>query len=551
MAKQIRALPIAPDSTNPATFNTRADAFVRAMQPFADDANALAKELEELSANVDTKSGDTDTKYADLVQKYADFITKYGDFFAKYDIFVPAYLDIKSKHGEVRTNKEHVDEVKKQIDAALKKATDMINEGGIIDDTKTTLVTTYSSKKIQEQIDRIDADVAKKADDETAYKEWNYKEISDDFTAQNNDALFVNTTKPITITLPNEGKVKIVDIAGNFFQKNVTVKTDDATQTFRLDRDYQRVEFVKFGGKWQISSGYLPQGTEFFRVTSSVSMEVDLGGDWVLPHKDLIFTSGGIFDTKAMTKKSISTPVVASAQRTKLIARGNKILYLAVANNALHVFSLDKDAMAWTQILKETVKYYTELSTTPDVFCFSDGSGGFYIYEDGLKKINIPNSGMPQVRCLKNCYVFFGGANNILITTDKNGVVKLNLMHAPISVMWKGNRQVVRYQDGNTHPAKYYEINENEDGFVEISQQEYTEINYEYEKQILGQILKINQKEQKATLSTPQGEQKLSSVIGYSNEPKFLALTSQYMFFHSSRKIKYVGVEYINTKKEI
>ena len=120
-------------------------------------------------------------------------------------------------------------------------------------------------------------------------------------------------------------------------------------------------------------------------------------------------------------------------------------------------------------------------------------------------------------------------------------------MHAPATAVWKKNKQVLRY----TKEGKYYEINENEDGFVEISQQEYTEINYEHEKQILGQTLKISQKEQKATLSTPQGEQNLTNTIGYSGEPKFLTLTSQYMFFFSSRKIKYVGVEYINTKKEI
>lgn len=248
MAKQIGQLPIAPDSANPATFNARADAFVKAMQPFADDANALAKELEEFSANVDTKSGDTDIKYTDLVQKYNDFITKYGDFFAKYDIFIPKYDDAVIKHGEVVANKEHVDEVKKQIDIALKKATDMINEGGIIDDTKTTLVTTYSSAEIQRRLDL-------KADDATAYREWNYKEISDDFAAQNNDALFINTTKPITITLPSEGKIKIVDKAGNFSTHNV--KLIDGADVFVLNKDFQRVELFKFEGNWRVVSGYL------------------------------------------------------------------------------------------------------------------------------------------------------------------------------------------------------------------------------------------------------------------------------------------------------
>ena len=250
MAKEIAQLPIAPDSANPATFNERADAFVKALQPFADDANALAKELEEFSKNVDTKSGDVDTKYADLVQKYNDFIAKYADFFAKYDIFTPKYDDAVKKHGEVvstaKAHKEYVDTLKAQIDEALKKATDMINEKGIIDDTKTTLVTTYSSAEIQKRLDL-------KADDATAYREWNYKEISDDYAAQNNDALFVNTSKPLTITLPSDGKVKIVDKVGNLSKFNV--KLVDGGDIFVLNKDFQRVELFKFEGKWRVVSG--------------------------------------------------------------------------------------------------------------------------------------------------------------------------------------------------------------------------------------------------------------------------------------------------------
>ena len=157
MAKEIAQLPMAPNSANPATFNERADAFVKALQPFADDANALAKELEEFSKNVDTKSGDVDTKYADLVQKYNDFITKYGDFFAKYDIFVPAYLDVKTKHGEVvstaKAHKEYVDRLKAQIDEALERAKSFINEQNkVIDDSKVAETSTYSSKKINEEL---------------------------------------------------------------------------------------------------------------------------------------------------------------------------------------------------------------------------------------------------------------------------------------------------------------------------------------------------------------------------------------------------------------
>lgn len=251
MAKQIRILPIAPDSANPATFNARADAFVKALQPFADDANALAKELEEFSANVDTKSGDVDTKYADLVQKYNDFIDKYADFFAKYDIFAPAYLDVKTKHGEVastaKTHKEYVDTLKAQIDEALERAKSFINEqNNVIDDNRVSETSTLSSTEIVRRLNL-------KADDATAYREWNYKEISDDYAAQNNDALFVNTSKPLTITLPSDGKVKIVDKVGNLSKFNV--KLVDGGDIFVLNKDFQRVELFKFEGKWRVVSG--------------------------------------------------------------------------------------------------------------------------------------------------------------------------------------------------------------------------------------------------------------------------------------------------------
>lgn len=291
MAKQIRQLPIAPDSANPATFNARADAFVKAMQPFADDANALARELEEFSANVDTKSADVDTKYADLVQKYNDFITKYGDFFAKYDIFVPAYLDVKTKHGETvstaKAHKEYVDTLKTQIDEALERAKSFINSGngGIIDDTKTAETSTFSSTEIVRRLNL-------KADDATAYREWNYKEISDDYVAQNNDALFVNTKKPITITLPSEGKIKIIDKAGNFSKFNV--KLADGGEVFVLNKDFQKLELFKFNGEWRAVNGSLIRSFSGYGVSAkSVNLFSDGESENVKLIGDFLLACGG------------------------------------------------------------------------------------------------------------------------------------------------------------------------------------------------------------------------------------------------------------------
>ena len=340
MAKEIRRLPIAPDSANPATFNERADAFVKAMQPFADDANALAKELEEFSANVDTKSADVDAKYADLVQKYNDFITKYADFFAKYDIFVPTYLDIKSKHGEVKANKEHVDLVKTQIDEALERAKSFINNGngGIIDDTKTAETSTFSSTEIVRRLDL-------KADDATAYKEWNYKEISDDYTAQNNDALFINTTKPITITLPSEGKIKILDMAGNFSKNNVTVIAGGKKLIFNAD--YQRAELYFYEGQWRATNGFLLEEIDFYEVSAKAlsSSGISSGGNYAFYGEYMICTnvaSFAIYDIKNRQQISIAAPLINtySLAAAQLSNDGLHLLYYSEDKWKMFKFNL-------------------------------------------------------------------------------------------------------------------------------------------------------------------------------------------------------------------
>ena len=344
MAKQIRQLPIAPDSANPATFNARADAFVKAMQPFADDANALAKELEEFSANVDTKSGDVDTKYADLVQKYNDFIAKYADFFAKYDIFVPAYLDIKTKHGETvstaKNHKEYIDALKTQIDEALERAKSFINSGngGIIDDSKTAETSTFSSTEIVRRLNL-------KADDATAYREWNYKEISDDYTAQNNDALFVNITKPITITLPSGGKIKILDMAGNFSRYNVTAMAGGRKLIFNAD--YQRSERYFYGGQWRATGGFLLEEIDFYNISAKTldgPTFINGGTNYAVYGEYLVFAKTSaftVYDIGGRSILSIAQPLVSgfSLRNTQLVSDGLHLFYQK--DNKWKVFKLD------------------------------------------------------------------------------------------------------------------------------------------------------------------------------------------------------------------
>lgn len=158
MATKITQFGPVPQRNEAATFSDRADKFVKQMLVFVNEINTLAQELEDFSKNVSDKSADTDKKYSDLVTKYKDFITKYTDFFKKYDDFSPKYDDTVIKYEDVvntaTSHKTYVDTTRAQIIEALIEAKSYINSsnGDIIDDGKTSKVSTFSSQFIKENI---------------------------------------------------------------------------------------------------------------------------------------------------------------------------------------------------------------------------------------------------------------------------------------------------------------------------------------------------------------------------------------------------------------
>ena len=293
MAKEIAQLPVAPDSANPATFNERADAFVKALQPFADDANTLAKELEEFSKNVDTKSGDVDMKYADLVQKYNDFITKYGDFFAKYDIFVPAYADIGVKHGEVvataKAHREYVDTLKAQIDEALERAKSFINEQNkVIDDSKVAETSTYSSKKINEELGKkvgIDDDTVtiknlkiskQKSSNLTKTSEILFRRTSEEsFEISDVKGLYGGLKEYINfdflsapLVVVNKGEEFDFDAAGvSFGNETDTIKTDDGSYIAYSTGQWASLKLIRISAGGVLSTLSLPGQDQYTPIT--------------------------------------------------------------------------------------------------------------------------------------------------------------------------------------------------------------------------------------------------------------------------------------------
>lgn len=366
MARQIRALPIAPSSERPATFNAEADAFVAALSEFVSDANALANEAEALSQNATSKSDNVDEKYEVLATKYGDFIAKYQDFFTKFDLFVPKYNDTVTKHGEVSALSEHVDSQKQLIDEALERAKSFINEqNNVINDTKISEVSTLSSKRLKELIDL-------KADEATAYKDWNYKTISTAYTAKDNDALFVEATAPFEITLPAKGKVRIIDKAGNFATHNI--KLVAGSDKFVLNKDFQRVELFFFNGKWQVVGGYLLVEKSGYSVSKISKNKSQLLGSkavdrcfvkdnlMIAYHKSSAVGYGNnavvAIDLNTMTDIMPALPSVPSGMYFYAVEASNELFLFAWKEDTKEVrlFKFNRSTKNWQQISSSSIQ---------------------------------------------------------------------------------------------------------------------------------------------------------------------------------------------------
>lgn len=152
MARQIRALPIAPSSTRPATFNAEADAFVAALSGFVSDANALAAEAEQNSSNLTTavnnasasanaaKISETNAKASEQVATEA----AQGANQSKESAAQSATSALSS--AQTATG------VESRLQQALGtlEQVEQIIQNGIIDDTEPKALKAFSSKKVDD-----------------------------------------------------------------------------------------------------------------------------------------------------------------------------------------------------------------------------------------------------------------------------------------------------------------------------------------------------------------------------------------------------------------
>ncbi|QKG29724.1 hypothetical protein [Campylobacter sp. RM16187] len=355
----------APQRTDPKNFPTRADATVKHFLTHLDEQNTMSKQYNASIDELNTAITDIDNKYQEVVDKHTDFIPKYNDAVKKHDQIVTMHKEVEAdtSHVDTRKNeidaiKTHIDETKTQIDADLTTAKSMINEGngGVIDDTKNSDVSTWSSNELQRRLDL-------KADEATAYKEWNYKRISDNYTAFDNDAIFIEANKTFNITLPESGKIKIVDKNGTLSQHNVKLITGD--EVLVLNKDFQRVELFKFDGKWQVVSGYvLAERNEHsvtFREITFASVGFFSGNTIIKTVGNILYQAPEIqnisttytpraINLDTMTNILPAMPTIPAELRACAVIMGNGLFIIALSTTDAKMFRFDLASGAYIEI---------------------------------------------------------------------------------------------------------------------------------------------------------------------------------------------------------
>ena len=219
MAKQISALPTAPSTQRPATFNTEADAFVAALPTFVSEANALATEAEanaQRSEDANTtaqsakESAQTSAQTASEAKEAAARSASEAESSAQAASEAKTAAATSAK--EAKESAQAAAETKEELSGSLGALEEMkkIVATGFIDDTQTRTNLTYSSKKINSDFSKTDHN------HDTAYlsiekfNEFKTKVVK----KQNNLDFMVNFLQDVTA---DGVAVKIDDMSGSVY----------------------------------------------------------------------------------------------------------------------------------------------------------------------------------------------------------------------------------------------------------------------------------------------------------------------------------------------
>nr|DAK26266.1 MAG TPA: hypothetical protein [Caudoviricetes sp.] len=191
MAKQISALPTAPSTQRPATFNTEADAFVSALPTFVSEANALAteaatnaqrsedanataqsaKDAAQASAQTASEAKEAAARSASEAQSSAQTAEQIKTQTQEIKQSTQEALAViaaaaQSSAQAARQSEQVAEQTKAELQTAAQALQDMksIVKDGFIDDTAQSETKTYSSKKISELNETLSADVIQKLD---------------------------------------------------------------------------------------------------------------------------------------------------------------------------------------------------------------------------------------------------------------------------------------------------------------------------------------------------------------------------------------------------
>ena len=191
MAKQISALPTAPSTQRPATFNTEADAFVAALPTFVSEANALAteaatnaqrsedanataqsaKDAAQASAQAAGEAKEAAIQGANSAessaQTAAQIKTQTQEIKQSAQEALTAIADAAQSSAQAAKQSEQAaEQTKAELQTATQALQDMksIVKDGFIDDTAQSETKTYSSKKISQLNEALSADVIQKLD---------------------------------------------------------------------------------------------------------------------------------------------------------------------------------------------------------------------------------------------------------------------------------------------------------------------------------------------------------------------------------------------------
>ena len=180
MAKTITRLPEPPTTAEPQNFDDRADVFTAALNPFRDEANALAEEA-EANAQRSEDANTTAQSAKDAAQASAQTASEAKEAAARSaseaESSAQAAAQIKtqtqtlaeaalSSAQAAQQSEQAAEQTKTELQTATNTLEQMksIVKDGFIDDGAQSETKTYSSKKIAELNETLKTDVAQKLD---------------------------------------------------------------------------------------------------------------------------------------------------------------------------------------------------------------------------------------------------------------------------------------------------------------------------------------------------------------------------------------------------